>query len=174
MNITPLDTANTKNSYKDHIVPSVVTAAIALSAAIPLTAALSSGTGSVANAAPFTASCSGASGAAGANSAANSIKPGTTSSSIHRNISATTGTIVGNGNNNSGNGNGNTNGSGAQANGNTQVNNGLVGVNAIAPVSILNESLNNNTILSNNDVSTIVAPVTNLLSTASTSIVSKL
>ena len=173
---------NKKSSYKSHIVPSVVTAALALSAAIPLTAALASNAGSAsADVAPVSLTrtadaCSVPSAVAGVSHTGNVLGAST---AVHHSMTGSS--VTGNGNGNSGNGNGNGtgasngsgngNGSGSNANGNTQSNTGglLGGVNAIVPVSVLNGSLDNvlsgNTVsvpvLSNNNGNTTNVPVLN-------------
>jgi hypothetical protein len=163
--------SNTKlSAIKNHFVPSVVTSAMALMVAIPVTAALSSGAGSVVGASPvLTKSCDVSTDEA--NSPVNTVRPAVSTASVHRvvtNTNTNTGTGNGNSGNNNGstntNGSGNGNGSGANANGNTQSNvGGLIGgVNAIVPVSALNGSLNDVASHNTVDVAPTVTAVTNL------------
>lgn len=161
-------TSNKKGAYKSHIVPSVVTAALALSAAIPLTAALASQANPVsADVVPLSVNKT-ADDTCGVPSTTTTSAGHTSGTVLGASTTAeqsypTPGSVYnqGNGNGNSDNNNGNTNtngsgngnGSGANANGNTQSNTGglVGGVNAIVPVSALNGSLND--VLSGNTVS---------------------
>lgn len=164
-----------KKSFKSHIVPSVVTAAVALSAAIPLTAAFASNASVAADTAPLVATKT-----VTADNACN-VPVATTSAHTSGNVMGTSAQVVGhyytttvpggNGNGNAGQGNGNGNGSSANANSNTQTNNGglVGGVNAITPVSLLNGSLNgvlagnavSVPVLSNNNGNSANVPVLN-------------
>ena len=172
MSIETTQTNKKLASIKNHFVPSVVTAAVALMVAIPLTAALS-GDNSVASADPLVKSCT-EQATTPVQAASSTIKPAVTTASIQRDISApivSTPVVT-----STSNGNGNTNGSGAQTNGNTSTNNGLVGVNANTSVSALNNSLNDvashDNILSGNtvDVAPTVNTLTNLVSGTTTGI----
>lgn len=178
------EASNKKGSYKSHIVPSVVTAALALSAAIPITAALASNAGSVsADTAPIAVTktadnaCNGTANTGTSTSTTGgrgAVEGASTQVVDHYVYPSVNGNNNGTGNNNGnggGQGNGNGNGSGANANGNTQTAlGGLIGgVNAIVPVSALNGTLNGvasgNTVsvpvLSNNDGNTTNVPVLN-------------
>lgn len=117
MKNTTSDLTN-KNSSK--IIPSAISAGVALLVAIPLTAALVGNSSVVSAAGP---NCVGTS--TPVSSVVEAVKPSTTPESVNRVITNTTT---------------NTNGNGAQANGNSQSNvGGLVGgANVISPVSVLN------------------------------------
>lgn len=166
--------SNKYASYKSHIVPSVVTAALALSAAIPLTAALTSNASPAsADVAPVlmatrtAADTCGVSGATNASTAhtTGAVMGASTVSHYYYTTVTTPGATS--------NGNSNTNGNGSQVDGNTQTNvGGLVGgVNANVSASLLNDVLNhslnnvasgNNVsvpVLNNVDVAPVVAPV---------------
>jgi hypothetical protein len=147
-------------NFKSHLVPSVVTAALALAVAIPVTAVLSSGNSTVSADTASANTCSvpstgGNSGVLGASTST------VTTAAEHFTYPTAGGQGNGNGNGNSGNGNGNGNGSGANANGNSQTAvGGLIGgVNAIVPVSALNGSLDGN--LSGNTVGVSVPVLSN-------------
>jgi hypothetical protein len=184
------EVSNKKSAFKGHVVPSIVTSCLALSAAIPLTAALASSSvpvsanGLPAGATTTTASVCGTPTATHASYPTAAAPHGTvvntayytTPSGNGNNNGNGGGQGNGNGNGNTGQGNGNGNGSGSNANGNTQTaTGGLVGgVNAIVPVSALNGSLNG--VLSGNTVSvpvlsgnaTSVSALNNVLNSVNT------
>lgn len=146
--------SNKNGTYKSHIVPAVVTAALALAAAIPLTAAFASQARPVsADVVPVSVGKV-ADNACGTTTsqAAGSVQGASTVSHTY----PTPGAVNSQGNSH---GSGNGNGSGANANGNTQTNvGGLIGgVNANLAVSALNGSLNDvlsdNNVLNGNNVS---------------------
>jgi hypothetical protein len=119
----------TTHSNKNQFVPSALSAAVALLVAIPLSTALTAGKTTTASAATNTCPVVAASAPAGVSSVTDTVwTPGTTTSST------TPSTTVNNGS------------------GSTAVVNGDGNVTAVNTTNLLNDSLNNNHILSDNTV----------------------
>jgi hypothetical protein len=163
-------------TYKKHFIPSAVTALVAVAIAVPLTAhmAASKNTGSLSSplltastTQPAAATCSVPASKTTTASAVTHFVPAVNTASFFGTTPSGNGnTVASNGSSNNSGTNtntgvgqtGNGNVAGAEANGDTQSNKGLVGVNANVPVSVLN----NNDILDGNTTSALNGSLNNL------------